>query len=150
MLLILQQIFYTFGILSWLFVYSMIFISPIKMYYRHVFTGDSRSTTTETTTETTRKTTGETAIKVRNRSNQKDSKISTTPPPHVAILRPLKGLDSNLFLNLESTFLQTYSNFTLYFCIESSSDPVYPLLQQLMAMYPHIKAFIVIGMLLLC
>ncbi|KAF7868393.1 hypothetical protein EAF04_004925 [Stromatinia cepivora] len=66
--------------------------------------------------------------------------------PHVTILRPVKGLEPQLYECLAATFRQTYpaERSTIYFCIGSSTDPAYPILQRLLADFPQfdVKIFI--------
>ncbi|KAI9647671.1 Ceramide glucosyltransferase [Ciborinia camelliae] len=66
--------------------------------------------------------------------------------PHVTILRPVKGLEPNLYECLAATFRQTYpaERLTIYFCISSSSDPAYPVLQRLLADFPQFDVKILI------
>ncbi|THH02567.1 hypothetical protein EW026_g296 [Hermanssonia centrifuga] len=65
--------------------------------------------------------------------------------PGVSILRPLKGLDANLYENLESTFTQEYSNYEIFLSVESEHDQALPVVKELIAKYPHVKAHMVIG-----
>ena len=75
------------------------------------------------------------------------SPLASAPPhyvPGVSILRPLKGLDTNLYENLESTFLQEYSNFEIFFCVEDEHDQALVIVRDLMAKYPAVDAHIAI------
>ena len=64
--------------------------------------------------------------------------------PGVSILRPLKGLDTNLYENLESTFIQDYPNYEIFFCVDDEEDQAVPIVRDLMAKYPHVNAHIAI------
>ncbi|KAH9944207.1 glycosyltransferase family 21 protein [Epithele typhae] len=64
--------------------------------------------------------------------------------PGVTILRPLKGLDHNLYENLESTFMQEYPNFEVFFCVEDERDQALTIVRDLMAKYPSVNARIAI------
>ncbi|KAB8304017.1 hypothetical protein EYC80_005366 [Monilinia laxa] len=66
--------------------------------------------------------------------------------PHVTILRPVKGLEPQLYECLAATFRQTYpaDKLTIYFCIGSSTDPAYPLLERLLADFPQFDVRILI------
>lgn len=66
--------------------------------------------------------------------------------PGVSILRPLKGLDANLYENLESTFTQEYPNFELFLCVESEHDQALSVVRELMAKYPNVDAHVLTGM----
>jgi ceramide glucosyltransferase len=65
--------------------------------------------------------------------------------PGVSILRPLKGLDANLYENLESSFTQDYPNFELLLCVDSEHDQALPVVEELLQKYPRVKAKAVIG-----
>lgn len=65
--------------------------------------------------------------------------------PGVSILRPLKGLDTNLYENLESTFTQEYPNYEIIFSVADENDQALVVVRELIAKYPHVKAEIIIG-----
>ena len=65
--------------------------------------------------------------------------------PGVSILRPLKGLDANLYENIESTFTQEYPNFEIFFAIENEHDQALPIVRELIAKYPNVDAHVIIG-----
>ncbi|KAH8656607.1 hypothetical protein BGZ60DRAFT_384563 [Tricladium varicosporioides] len=62
--------------------------------------------------------------------------------PHVTILRPVKGLEPQLYECLAATFKQTYpkERLTIYFCVSSFDDPAYPVLRQLLADFSDFDA----------
>ena len=66
--------------------------------------------------------------------------------PHVTILRPVKGLEPQLYECLASTFRQEYprQKLTIYFCIPSTDDPAYPVLRRLLVDFPQFDAKIFI------
>lgn len=66
--------------------------------------------------------------------------------PGVTILRPLKGLETNLYENLESTFTQEYPTYEIFFCVDDEDDQALPVVRDLMAKYSHVSAHIAIGM----
>ncbi|KAI9558459.1 hypothetical protein GHT06_015246 [Daphnia sinensis] len=68
-----------------------------------------------------------------------------TPYPAVSILKPLTGVDVNLFSNLETFFTMQYPVYELLFCIGDESDPSLMLVKKLMEKYPNIDARIFIG-----
>ncbi|KAI9068041.1 glycosyltransferase family 21 protein [Trametes sanguinea] len=55
--------------------------------------------------------------------------------PGVSILRPLKGLDTNLYENLESTFTQEYANYEIFFCVDDEEDQSLTVVNNLMTAY---------------
>jgi ceramide glucosyltransferase len=59
--------------------------------------------------------------------------------PHITILRPVKGLEPQLYECLAATFRQDYplEKLTIYFCVASFSDPAFPVLQRLLADFPR-------------
>ena len=63
----------------------------------------------------------------------------------MSILRPLKGLDTNLFENLESTFRQEYPNFEIIFSVANEYDQALPVVQALLEKYPNFNARVIIG-----
>lgn len=70
---------------------------------------------------------------------------TSTSAPGVSILRPLKGLDTNLYENLESTFTQEYPNFEIIFSVADDDDQALPVVRDLIAKYPNINTRIIIG-----
>jgi ceramide glucosyltransferase len=83
----------------------------------------------------------------RWRRKSQFSKLNTTNPnvPGVSILRPLKGLDTNLYENLESTFKQEYPNYEIIFSVAGERDQALPVVQALISRYPDIKVTVIIG-----
>ncbi|MGC1456635.1 MAG: ceramide glucosyltransferase [Nitrospirota bacterium] len=57
-----------------------------------------------------------------------------TPP--VSILKPLKGLDDNLFDNLESFCTQDYPEHEVLFCLQDLNDPAYKVAKKVQDKYP--------------
>ncbi|KAG7450698.1 uncharacterized protein BT62DRAFT_943612 [Guyanagaster necrorhizus] len=76
------------------------------------------------------------------------SRLATESPgsvPGVSILRPLKGLDTNLYENLESSFTQEYPSFEILFSVAHEDDQALPVARELMAKYPHVNAKVIVG-----
>ncbi|PPQ67087.1 hypothetical protein CVT25_005688 [Psilocybe cyanescens] len=65
--------------------------------------------------------------------------------PGVSILRPLKGLDTNLYENLESTFKQEYPNYEIIFSVADENDQALHIVQALRSRYPNVKVSVIIG-----
>ena len=81
------------------------------------------------------------------------SPLATSPPdsvPGVSILRPLKGLDANLYENLESTFTQEYPKYEILMCVADAQDPALRVARDLLFKYPQVNARVVVGMLRSC
>jgi len=71
--------------------------------------------------------------------------VSRISAPGVSILRPLKGLDPNLYENLESTYNQEYPNFEIIFSVAEEDDHALPVVRDLMSRYPKISTRIIVG-----
>lgn len=67
--------------------------------------------------------------------------------PGVSVLRPLAGLDSNLFTNLCSLFEQTYpaDRFEVLLSVMAETDQALPIARKVAARYPHIASTILVG-----
>ena len=65
--------------------------------------------------------------------------------PGVSILRPLKGLDTNLYENLESSFKQEYPNFEIIFSVADEDDEALTVVYALRNRYPHVRTNVIVG-----
>jgi len=83
----------------------------------------------------------------QHRSRQSPPLLSTLPSstPGVSILRPLKGLDTDLFENLESSFKQDYPNFEILLAVVDEHDEALPVVRELISQYPNVNAKVIIG-----
>ncbi|KAH7910705.1 glycosyltransferase family 21 protein [Hygrophoropsis aurantiaca] len=87
--------------------------------------------------------TARTRYRLRPRSPLSSASASVTPG--VSILRPLKGLDTNLYENIESTFLQEYPNFEILLSVADEHDQALSVVRDLMSKYPDVNAKVIIG-----
>lgn len=64
----------------------------------------------------------------------------------VTILRPLKGIDSNMLSCLESSFQQKYplEKLEIIFCVQSAVDPAIPIVNTLIEKYSNVDAKLMI------
>ncbi len=60
-------------------------------------------------------------------------------------MRPLKGLDTNLFENLESSFKQDYPNFEILLSVADERDEALPVVRELISQYSNVNARVIIG-----
>ncbi|BFY99876.1 hypothetical protein BsWGS_02916 [Bradybaena similaris] len=65
--------------------------------------------------------------------------------PGISIIKPLVGVDPNLFDNLETFFNLKYPQFEILFCIQDELDSVIMIAQSLILKYPKVDAKIFIG-----
>jgi ceramide glucosyltransferase len=56
--------------------------------------------------------------------------------PPVSVLKPLKGLDDNLFDNLESICMQDYPEYEIIFSLQDFNDPAYKIAKKIKDKYP--------------
>lgn len=63
----------------------------------------------------------------------------------MSILRPLRGLDCNLFENLEASFRQDYRKFEIIFSVADEADSAIPIVKELCARYPNVPSKLIIG-----
>lgn len=68
-------------------------------------------------------------------SHSSTSSLNYYPP--VSILKPLKGLDDNLFDNLESLCIQDYPQYEIIFSLQDHNDHAYKVVRKIKDKYPQ-------------
>src|SRR4029078_7369748 len=71
--------------------------------------------------------------------------LSPASTPPISIIRPVCGVEPFSEDTLASTFALDYQHYEVLFCVASSHDPTIPLVKDLIAAHPHVKANILIG-----
>ncbi|KAH6692439.1 ceramide glucosyltransferase [Plectosphaerella plurivora] len=83
-------------------------------------------------------------------SSRPKSPVSSSLPvgeaPHVTIIRPVKGVEPNLYECIASTFRQNYprDKLSICLCVAEKSDPAYPLLLKIVQDFPEIDARVLV------
>lgn len=71
--------------------------------------------------------------------------MSKDEVPGVSIIRPLRGIDCNMYENLASSFQQDYPLFEVIFSVAQPNDPAIAVVKDLMKKFPDVDARIIIG-----
>lgn len=75
--------------------------------------------------------------------------VDRSPPEQpylgVSIMKPLTGVDPNLFSNLETFFTLDYPAYELLFCVENEHDPAVMLVNSLIQKFPQVDARLFVG-----
>ncbi|KAF9912589.1 hypothetical protein EC991_010014 [Linnemannia zychae] len=73
------------------------------------------------------------------------SRMPKNQVPGVTIIRPLRGVDCNMYENLASSFRQDYPLFEVIFSVAQPNDPAVAVVKDLMKQYPKVDARLIIG-----
>jgi len=65
--------------------------------------------------------------------------------PGVTIIRPLRGIDCNMYENLASSLRQDYPLFEVVFSVAQANDPAIAVVRDLMKKFPNVDARLIIG-----
>jgi ceramide glucosyltransferase len=73
-------------------------------------------------------------------NGKRNQTSNVVPPgrdyPPISILKPLRGLGSNLFENLESFCIQDYPHYEIIFSLQDHNDPAYKVALEIKEKYP--------------
>ncbi|WVQ83528.1 hypothetical protein IAT38_005669 [Cryptococcus sp. DSM 104549] len=75
------------------------------------------------------------------------SRLASLPPssvPGITIIRPLCGLDQNLYNTLESVMKLDYPKFEVIFALQDEKDEALPVVTMVMEKYPEVDARVII------
>ena len=78
------------------------------------------------------------------RARERNLSVPSDAPP-VSIIRPLRGVETFSEETLRGSFELDYPEYEQIFCVQSPTDPIIPLVQKLMAEYPHRDARLLVG-----
>jgi ceramide glucosyltransferase len=87
------------------------------------------------------------AVRSYLKNTEKQRYADAVSPCHftpVSILKPLKGLDDNLFDNLESFCMLDYPEYEIIFSLQDHNDPAYKVARKIKEKYPNKQISIVI------
>ncbi|RAI29928.1 ceramide glucosyltransferase [Rhodoplanes serenus] len=65
--------------------------------------------------------------------------------PPITIVRPVCGIENFVAETLGSTFRLDYPDYETVFCVASPADPVIPVVEDLMARHPQVRARLLVG-----
>ena len=83
-------------------------------------------------------------LKKKQKPFQEQIQCDTACQTPVSILKPLKGLDDNLFDNLSSFCTQDYPEYEILFALQDHNDPAYKVAKKVQFKYPDRNITIVI------
>ena len=84
------------------------------------------------------------AMKANGKGTVAEKASLPSAQPGVSVLKPLKGLDDNLFDNIESICLQDYPAYEIIFSLQDHNDPAYKVARKVKEKYPEKDISIII------
>jgi ceramide glucosyltransferase len=78
------------------------------------------------------------------RSDRRFHRAAREFAPPVSILKPLKGIDREIYASFRSHCLQSYGEYEIIFGVSDAEDEAVPLVRQLMAEFPQHKIRLVV------
>lgn len=76
--------------------------------------------------------------------NRRRSEDDDLERPPISVLKPLKGLDVELFQNLSGLCQQDYDRYQVIFGVADAEDPAVAIVRQLQATFPHVDIDLVV------
>jgi ceramide glucosyltransferase len=76
-------------------------------------------------------------LRERNAIRNTEGKIPAQQLPHVSILKPLKGIDPQIYQSFRSHCLQDYSEYEIIFGVSDTNDPAVASVNQLQREFPN-------------
>jgi ceramide glucosyltransferase len=76
---------------------------------------------------------------------RRDTTIDSADQPPISVLKPVYGLDVDLYANLRSFCEQTYPCYQVVFGVADAADPAIPVIRQLMAELPARDLALAVG-----
>jgi len=73
---------------------------------------------------------------IRQYLKSKPQEVTDYPMPPVSILKPLKGVEDNLFDNLDSFCKLDYPTYEIIFCLQDQNDPAYKIAMMVKQRHP--------------
>ncbi|CAF0835852.1 unnamed protein product [Adineta steineri] len=77
--------------------------------------------------------------------HRKPSHSNLKELPGVSIIKPLTGIDANLYENLKTFFNLKYPRYEVLFCVQEHDNELIDLLERLREQYPHVESQLFVG-----
>jgi ceramide glucosyltransferase len=66
-------------------------------------------------------------------------KLNPSFQPPISVLKPVRGVDFGSYENFASFCQQDYPEYEILFCVNEMSDPAVPVIQRILAEFPHAR-----------